>query len=667
MTMQWKQALSFVSDHKLLAVYVLTAALSLFWVTPLFLLIILAYPGVFLLRIAKDNFLIVIPILALFNASIFIVSATLLDLANLPVSVLWLTLFNIALVLAAHLALNKRLFSPVRIKVKNQKFAYIAYGIFLLAIATRVLSVVGVEVPITHDPISHAFGAKRIATTQAIDYFYPAGLHVLIAFIGESLHINFALATLYVTNFLNAFSVLTWSIVAFAVTKNRIFSILVAVLMFIAPYPAILYYVAGKNAFIASVAFMPLVFYGLYKFIKNVTWRNSALLVISLLGLFFVYYPSFGFMALFTAVIMLLAGIHKIAKKDKLKPYIYRSLAIAAIVLLMGIGWIATNWDSYLARGSEKVEIENRESTSSSQISQPEATELMPAAKSTLKQFEASSNRFSTYIFPLTFLALITILLVYRKKVYLTIPAFALAILGTNYMFNLLEMTSVHIIKTAGDFLFFQIFALSVAAAGAWVLQNARLDKKRWLLVCIIILAVLLPIANQQYKNYSQKSENHSYVDEGDIETFVWINANIDNDAGFISDARRHPRRETLIFPVGAGSWLPVYTGNDIATPFHEGGHSKQTTHDNYALYSRIEKQPDIALCNLHANGFTYYYHDLNSWESPQFDITEVASPQALYLVYKNSSAEIYRINSDSNQCDIQNQLGVNIVKLEYI
>lgn len=647
--MQLNHVLRLADHHQLLTTYALLTAVSLLWTSPLFLLIVLVYPAIFLFQITRRNLPVLAPLLLLLNAGMFIITAAALDMAGLPLSAFNLLLVNILLTSGAYYLIRAKRLHPIPVKQPDPKTVLAIYAVFGLAIIARVVSVIGAEVPITHDPVWHAYVAETITNNQTLGYFYPPGLHILIAFFAQSFHITSALSTLYVTNVLNALTVLVWSMVTWATTKNRVLSLLVAVVLLITPYPGVLYYTAGKNAFVASTVFIPIVFYALYRFISRSSWGNLGLLLVSTLGLFFTYYPSFAYVTLLSLLVLLLTLGYKLWHKQRVRSFLIRALTFLFIIGFAALGWMATTWDAYQGRYADLAhEHGTNPSITSFEIGMPQTADFISAAKSTTFQLKSNLDEFSNFLFPLISVSLLVIIIGYRHKTVLAIPLFVASVYGGLYVINLLLTTSnLAVFRAAATYLFALGGALAIAAAAAFVLRAARLDAKRMVLIAALIVIAVAPITYQQYRAYADRSTAFVMVDQHDREAFEWVERHVEADAGFVVDSRQHSRRSRIIFSIGGGTWLPIYTGHQITTPFHEQRFMSQTNHDHHDSYTNIADNPRSALCEFHDKGFRYYYRDLDPPSTPPIEVVASAPDKALTLVHQNPGAEIYRIPRD--------------------
>lgn len=623
---------------------ILLTAVSVFATTPLFLVFILLCPGIFIFKLSRKNILESIPLLLMLNAGVFITLAILAELVGLKVNVTNLALLNLLVSVISFFAVRRNYLPQLNIEVKDRKILYAIYGLFLLAIASRVVSTRTVFAPILHDPISHAFWAKEIITTQTINYFYPPGLHILIGFVADSLGLNFAITTHYITNLLSAFTVLSWGVTALIITKDRAFALLLAALIFISPYPTDLYFTAGKNSFLVALAFMPLALYGLYKFIKKPNPLSALIITIGILSVLFLHYAVFGYLAALIVSACGLVLISRLKDKKALKPYFMYGIMVVLVSGILAGAWLVSTKNSYDER------TENRTVTTKSvQVKTPMTTK--EAFKQTVREFKATAEQHNLAYFPVIIISLLLILLIYTKSIYLMIPIFAACVFAIPFLINLLGLKEVGILRSTGMMMLLPIGALSVATVGACLSDKFKFNKLQVILVLVLIITAVGYNAYDTYKEYRKTSKNLSVIDSDDLAAFKWIDENIDDKQIFLNNAIQSPTRKKIIFGTDAGVWLPVYTGNDISMPFHEERFSSVWTHQNYGFYTALINDPVKNLCSLTKNGVGYYYQDNKSPYGPPINISSVIRPENLQAIHTNGSVTVFRLTVSADQC----------------
>lgn len=634
-------------NSRLLISGALLSLWSVFTVSPLFLALILVFPGVLIFKLSRNNWLETIPLMLMLNASIFIITAALAELLGLKINVTTLALMNLVTTSTVFLATKKRYLNKLNIELVDRKVIYIIYGLFLLAVISRVISTRIVKAPLLHDPISHAFWAKQIVTTQSINYFYPPGLHILIGFFAESLGLNYAIATHYVTNILSAFIVISWGLVGYQITKNKVFAILLSVLIFMSPYPTDLYFTAGKNSFLAALVFLPLALLCLYKFIKKPKPITAICLSISLLAVFFLHYAVFGYLAVFVATVCILVLFNRMRAKQALRPYFIYGLVAVVISGIVAGAWLVTTKTSYEQR------TENRIVGSEAVESKPSKTSVKPtvAFKQTVKEFKATTDQHNSAYFPIIVICTCLILLIYTRSVYLLIPVFAGSVFLIPFVITLLGLKDVGIFRSTGMMLMIPIGTLAIAAVAACISDKFKFSRLQVLFAIVILIAVVPYSAYGTYKEYRKVSKNLSMVDSDDLEAFKWIDTNIDDKAIFLNNAVRSPVRKKIIFGTDAGIWLPVYTSNEVTMPFHEERFSSVWTHQNFDYYTTLGTDPIKSLCSLKAEGVNYYYQDSRTPYGTPTNVSAVVSKKNLQQVYENKSVKVFKITGLDEQC----------------
>ncbi len=636
------------SGQRLVTIYTLVMLVSLIWPNPLSLLLILIFPATLLFKITKTNLALLAPIILLINIAILILSAVLLEVVGLKVSFTSLLVINLVVTAGLFSLIKFNKLKPLNQASRLNKATLIVYGLFTIALLGRFFAVIDLPAPLTHDPISHAYWAKLITEIGHINYFYPPGLHVLIGVVAETLNLTYAQSTHYVSNFLNALSVLTWSILAYIVTRSRLFTVITAALMLIVPLPTILAYVAGKNAYIASFALMPVVFLCLYWFIKKQSWITWILLIISSLGLFFVYYPSFGYTGVFAAIVLIASLI--VARRNQInwRPYLAKIIYLLVALVIVCGGWLVYTYEAYEER-SEGVVVLNGSAESQIEPDEGETNisidNALNQTQTTVMRFKLVSDSYDNFYFPIAALSLLAISVVYRKQLnYLTIIALAISVFIIPLFINIFEIPGMNIISTAGEYLFFQVFVLASAATAVFVLKKSRLNSTAIALVLLVLFVVSSWIAYQHALNYRSNASRHALVNGYDMEAYSWINQNLDKETLFLNDARQHSRRQRIIFPMGGSAWIPVYTDGLITMPFQEERFSSNETHENYATYLNLNGDARSSICTLNNRGVSHYYHNLKTTNTPPIDITNTGTAEYLQLVYKNNGVNIYEI-----------------------
>lgn len=593
-------------SDKRAVLYFLLLAISIFWSSSL-LFFIFIFPAIFLFKINRKNFLITIPFALISNNFLFILVSSILDSFGVGINQgsIIAAFFLIGLVLFLNSKVRNKLGS-INFKGEQNRAVYAIYALFGLAIIVRVVSVMWVDAPILHDPMAHAYWAKQIINKQQIDSFYSPGLHILIGFVAKSLDTTYALATHHLSNFLNAFSVLSWGLGVYIITKNRLFGVLTSILMFLAPYPGLLYLLSGKNALIAALAYMPLVFILTEKFISRFSLSTYFGFLFGFLGLFLVHYPIFGIYFIFVSVLSLTAIIKK--RGDDLKrALLYLASAFVILVMTTSV-WILTHNNQLDTTGGSNQILSSNIIDSGISISLDEVKEDMI---STYQEFKKTADGFSTYFFPLMIASIGFLILIAQSDRYArALLIWAASIPFASFLISLLDIKSLGIIRPTGVLLLFQIFALTLAYASSFLLLKIRHPKWLSYTMTVVISISLLILARAEYKKFDSRTEAFTVVNDYDLQAFDWINKNLSKEAGFIVSSSAGKNRKNIIYPTDGGLWIPVYTENPVSVSFLEFASSN--SYQNNDMYTNLINGVDSekSLGTLRERGFNYYYFD---------------------------------------------------------
>lgn len=631
--------------------YVFVVLFSGIFSNPMSVFIISLFPIVFLFKITKSNFPFVLPIVFTLNLGVVMCSGVLLAMMRIPLTVTSLLVFNFFATISAYFWTRRLSFKKIVVEKLDPMAVFCIYIVFFVALYALVASVVGSSAPILHDPLAHAFWAKQISDTHTINYFYSPGLHILIMVISKAFGTSFAVSTLYVTNFLSSLAILTFGAVAYLVTKSRVFAAVSALLIFVFPFPSELYYVGGKNAFVAAIAFVPLVFYFLSLLIKAPSVRNCLLFTLSLSTIFIIHYPTGGQVAIFSFAMMAIVSIYKVGT-PKIALNILKYAALAGIILmLVGASWFAFTNEARIDSKSNQVLRTSTSSNSSEVITNDGGIHLRSSLNLTYRQFRGLSDSYSVVYFPLGMATIVALAAIYRRSIYLAIPILAFTVFSCSFFINLFNLDSLKTVRDSGAMMMFLIFALGIGGIAAFLADHATIGKIKGTLIVFILAVFLFQSGIQQHNKFSKNTLAFEMVDQRDVAAFKWIKLNLDPHALFLNNAIRTEAKNEIVLPTDGGSWIPVYLNNSITMPFQDGLFSKENTHDNYNLYEGLSTDSKASFCAFVDVGVQYYYNDLKTPYIAAVNVVKSSPSNGLSLVYKNSGVEIYRISNSKKIC----------------
>lgn len=637
--------------NKYQLLYTSVVIFLMFFLNPLAILLFLFFPGVILFKLTKSNSLFILPIIFVLNISVMMCSGVLIAMLRIPLTVNSLLVFNFIASVCFFIWTKRRGFHKIIIAKSDFITTVALYAIFLVALYAFVQSVIGVSAPILHDPLAHAFWAKQISDTHTINYFYSPGLHIVIMTISKIFGISFALSTLYVTNIFCAFTILTFGIAAYLVTKSRAFSVISALMIFVFPFPSQLYYVGGKNAFVVALAFAPLVFYFLNLLVKDPNSRNCLLFTLSLTSIFVIHYPTGGQIAIFSFAVIAATLIYKLSTPKVVLKLLKFAVISGFVLLLVGVSWFAFTNKARISTAANQVIRTVAPGESGEGISGNSGFHPRSSLKRTYSQFKGLSDSYNTSYFPLGAASLVAVGFCYRRNAFQAIALLAFTIFATSYFINLFNLTSLKTVRDTGAMMMFVIFALGIGAIVAFLIDHNSTGKIKTGVIVVAMATLLFHVGLEQHDKYSNNTSAFEMVDARDTTAFKWIKSNLDSNALFLNNAIRTERKNEIVLPTDGGSWIPVYLDNPVTMAFQDGLFSKEKTHANYDLYEELSIDPQAAICSLSRIGVQYYYNDLRTPYVPAVDVVNLAPRNSLNLVYKNSGVEIYRISNTKAIC----------------
>lgn len=635
--------------------------------------LLLLFPSTLLIKFTLRSILLVLPLAVGLNALFIAAAMVILDLVGLPISIYSAYVVVIiisAIAVSSNLRYKRKLFS--HLTSTNSNIAVLPiYILFCLGIFSRLISVIEAEVPLSHDPEAHAFWTKRILTEKAINYFYSPGLHIWASFLSFASDLSIAKTINILTNFLSSLSILFWGLASYALTKNKMTSTFVAFIVLIIPMPANVYFLAGKNSLIAVLPFFALLFiFAKSYFSDKRSLSNGIGLGIVLAGIATVHYPSFVYAAIFSGLYALYAILIKDKFSFKKDPLIASTLFLSPIIVsvLFASAFVYKTYSSspkipiIASRESgarfHEISSKNRPADPASLsaqkgriVSNIDIKNPKNSVPSFLKNISIfiskTSGKLGIMLFGIALIAWYFIFNNLSRKNLENDPLMLLSvILGlslflTMALLNVVVIKSLNIVESTGYFLILIFSSLVIGGLLSY------LTKIRYLIVSILLIFIGAYSSFGVYKNFNTRSSTAT-VNNADIDAFNWINESGIKDTGFVGTSVLSPSRKHVVFSNDGSTWLPVFTSNYIATPFHDLGFLAISSHVNYE-YTRLLSSGDLAeqkdaIQHYTDNGFEYLYIDGEKGKT-SLSTDSLIDNGLLKIIYSNNEVAIGRFN----------------------
>lgn len=640
-----------LKKNGLLISYTVLILLSIIFKNFFSIIVFGLFPAIWIFKLTKKNFLVAVPLIFAVNISILIVSAVVLSILNIPVYLQTLLIFNFVTTSVGLLAIKKSKFDLIDVGDFHAKSIIGLYLMFTIALVARVYSVIGDQVPILHDPISHAYWAKTIDVTHTIKYTYSPGLHILIMVFSKSFDISFAQSTLYITNFFSAATVLTWGVVAYLITKSKFFTISLGLAIFALPYPQALYSSQGKNTLIVAVTFAPFVFLFLKWFLEHTNLKNSLLLSLSLLTIIFIHLPAGLFIIAVVVLFILINAFKKLTDRKLFYGLIKNSIFVGLLTVLITAFW-------YVGTNTDRVRVENgvvsaQKAYGIEKVEQSPSLRMQPIAsmRHTYLQFKSSYDEHGLFYTPFVLASLLVILLLGNRTRYISILLIFLSVFSLCVAINFFDISYLDIVLETGLLLAFPLLALCLSGALTLLWDNSSQSKVLAIVSIIVVTVISFKYGISQYRAFNTNTSGFTMVDRSDVAAFRWITQNTNRNDIFLNDAEQHSVMKDRIFPTSGASWLPVFAGNRITMGFHNALYNQNRTHNFYRSYIGLETNFEKSFCDLYNAGVRYYYRDLRTPYPNKIDVLDLATEGNFKKVYSNSGVAIYRLQDVRGEC----------------
>ena len=416
-------------------------------------------------------------------------------------------------------------------------------------------------------------------------------------------------------------------------SKDKILSLFVAFLVLAIPFPAFLYFEAGKNAFVVASSLIGLLIPAMYIYTKNRSYFNSFCLFLVLTGIALVHYPTYAFALAFAFIVLLVFIMRK--RPDDLKTFVRSCLNVMSPVLLSMIfvgafifvthardhvpaqvnsTKVAQQFHLRAEEGSINKELltNRHQNTKKSLITNP----LRPSV-SLVKNIVTFTYTYA-YATGLLFLGAILLSLYFvfnnsfSRKSWsdFTFVSMVGLVMAWILIMVSLQTINIHDLLTTTETGYYLVFLLGVLPLAALL---RKLTTAPYLLVVFALIVSGGYFGRYTYTHY-QNASKVNIVDQQDIQAYAWINKNVSVDSGFIGVSHISPGRANIVNPTDGSLWLPVFTQDNISTPFQSGSFSSVTSHVNYEYLQLLKSSNPAdekrAVDYFVNNGFRYLYID---------------------------------------------------------
>lgn len=530
--------------------------------------------------------------------------------------------------------LYNSIFEKENINFDFEKADVLILILMMLAVFAKIYSIREFLIPPLHDPITHAYFAKKIIDTGYIEFFYSPGMHIFSAFNTMFGGENVARQVLFITNFFNGYAGVLAYLYVKRIFKDKV-SALVAGLAFSFGFSlAVLYMSAGKNALIIGTSVILFFFFttSLNRKIKD--WKLTLLSMLSLFAVFLTHYP----LGVFAAAYLLAVFIIDI-KKNKIQNL------LIGIGLLLGLLWM---WKTNYYR---TLEVSVNETTEQILFTLP--ADYMVSIRGYLNSVLSSrSLAFGSLNRILTILSIIGVLYfpfgVFKSKMrssYWVFLAWVFLCLLINGVINVFQIAPIFIVSetfSLSVFLFYYFliaFGIGVFYKIGLIFLNKEFLFNLFSIFFIILASVLAVLTLQYFRN----SIGGVSVKETDIVVFDWINENIDKNEKILINGHN---TGSIVFSSDAGGWIEVFTGNKISKPFYEYGSLESHTNLNHYNALKEDLKDCEALNYFAEEGYSYYYQGSIPLFSLYLASQEELESNGWEVVFSEESSILYSIPS---------------------
>lgn len=548
--------------------------LSLIEIWPLFLLLILFFPLI----------------------------GTLIPWLGLDISNIYIILFVLIFIITLLLILINKNKKYIKTALSGDyiiKLLFIFSMVGFVATANSSFSLLkDLKAPILHDPMDHAMMAKSILTTNQISFFYSPLLHSASAVFSIDSVMRIPWLITFFTQLAVLLIPLQFSLLFHYFNKSIKYSIVLYLLLSTLHFPAIFYYIAGKNSLILALSLIPTTIYLVDNYNKNRNPINAIKLTVVLFLLFMAHYPTFGiFFFLCTPWFIFIIFEHLKAKSVKsiLKfatPYI--------ISAVLSVIWFAPRYYQATDLLSESVVT-------------PDAKELVLNKQILINGFVNSFNDYFMRFFQTWHI--VFLIPMFLKKTHLVIKLTVLWIyvsLTISYFlvntFN--QSTLLGMVPNTLELIFPNLLIFILVFIIAFVFLLNKIPKTSLFFLCFVLISLTIYSQNKLNETVLMKHNQLNVISEDDLKAFEFIETELPQNITFLNGGQEATNKNGAIYPVDGAMWLPLYTNNKVFIDFQNFS-SYQTNYNNQ-LFQKIilgdDDRPEIE--EIKDMGIEYGYID---------------------------------------------------------
>lgn len=583
-------------------------------------LIVLVLPGFLIVNLlprSRYNVFVKLLLLPLFGTSVSVVIVSVVSMAGVPLNKpVVITLYLIVALVALSPAVKvvrsyPKLVDDLRAVLNRPRIISSAKenlplillcALVLLGLAAKLLPELSVLAPPLHDPAAHALYAKSIIQSGHIEYFYSAGLHILVAVSTIIGGLSIPKSLLYLTNFFNAYIGVGVFFFIYKIFRRPWWAIFAAAMAIFGYYPTLFYTGAGKNALVVALAILPVAMLMADEIYARSDWplqEKGVVLTVLLAGVVLTHYPSVYMYASFLAAILIVGhSFQPDAEKQSLKSTLVLLAQTHLPAVLIGAAWFASHYSYYLSFARE---MSVQRAGSSLFL---DGTMAISNARGMIAAIANSDKS--------PFLMLTTAGIVGWTIIAARSDERPFAVWPVLFFLGLmiLAFTGAPWLDSVKETALLSAFMLVIIGASALSAALVEILAKKWPRVVKPAMAVLLLTAAlgqsvMIYHRYVVVDSEYSLVTKDDVRAMNWIEANLPEQGIILNNTKKVG---DWIFGTDAGHWIPVYTDNRVAMPFTEKNTKNVLVY--YGLLEDLERDPadPVAKRKLVDIGIKYIY-----------------------------------------------------------
>ncbi len=617
-------------------------------------LTVLVLPGVLIVNLlpkSRYNVFDKLLLLPLLGASVSVVIVSVVSMAGVPLTkavvvALYAIVAVVALIPAVHAIrsypkpvkgfmaiLNRR---NIKSAAKENQLLILLCLLVLLGLAAKLLPEVSVLAPPLHDPAAHALYAKSIVQSGRIEYFYSAGLHILVAVSNILGGLPIPKSLLYITNFFNAYIGVGVFFFVFKIFKRPWWAVFAAAMAIFGFYPTLFYTGAGKNALVVALAVLPLAMLVADEVLARNGWPlmgKTIVLTAVLAGVLLIHYPSVYMYGSFLAAALVVGHSFQSDEGRRKLGENLKALGQTHLpAVLIGLLWFAAHYRFYLSFAKEMAVRDG------SRLFLDWASAWANLRGMLAAVADADKSPFLI----LTVIALAGWAFVAANKADRPFAVWPVLYAGG---LVILAFTGASWLDSVKETAILSAFLPVIIGAGAMAAVPVETLETRARIVKPAVAALLLMAALGQtvmiYTRFIDVDREYSLVTRDDVKAMRWIDANIPEREIILNNTKRI---DDWIFGTDAGHWIPVYTDRQVAMPFTE--QNNKTVFAYYDLLEEMERDPaDPAVKRrLIDSGIKYVY--VGAKNPYKAGLTMSALNEAGYeRLYESGQAGVYAID----------------------